>query len=143
MQRKKHPQPSKQRAVPFFLAPGRPYPEPTPFVSDVCFILPSVFSVSWIKIREMIPYSESLILKVQRSMQEFITYLIKNLVDKPDLVNVQVRDEPEGMFIDVQVSPEDVAKVVGRQGRTIKSLRTLVMTVGARFGRKVRLELIQ
>jgi predicted RNA-binding protein YlqC (UPF0109 family) len=76
-------------------------------------------------------------------MQEFIAYLIKNLVDKPDLVDVQVRDEQEGMFVEVKVSPEDVAKVVGRQGRTIKSLRTLVMTVGARFGRKVRLELIQ
>ena len=76
-------------------------------------------------------------------MQEFIAYLIKNLVDKPELVDVQVRDEQEGMFVEVKVSPEDVAKVVGRQGRTIKSLRMLVMTVGARFGRKVRLELIQ
>jgi hypothetical protein len=74
-------------------------------------------------------------------MQEFVAYIIKNLVDQPDSVQVCVRDEPEGLFIDVQVALEDVAKVVGRQGRTIKSLRTLVMTVGARFGRKVRMEL--
>jgi hypothetical protein len=75
-------------------------------------------------------------------MKEFIAYLIKNLVDQPDAVDVQVVDGQQGTIIEVKVSPEDVAKVVGRQGRTIKSLRTLVMTVGARFGRRVRLELI-
>ncbi len=75
-------------------------------------------------------------------MKEFIAYLIKNLVDQPDAVDVQVVDGQQGTVIEVKVSPEDVAKVVGRQGRTIKSLRTLVMTVGARFGRRVRLELI-
>lgn len=75
-------------------------------------------------------------------MQDFIAYLIKNLVDQPDAVEVQVIDGQQGMIIEVKVSSEDIAKVVGKQGRTIKSLRTLVMIVGARFGRRVRLELI-
>jgi len=75
-------------------------------------------------------------------MQDFIAYLIKNLVDQPDAVEVQVIDGQQGMIIEVKVSPEDIAKVVGKQGRTIKSLRTLVMIVGARFGRRVRLELV-
>ncbi len=75
-------------------------------------------------------------------MQEFIAYLIKNLVDQPDAVEVQVIDGQQGMIVEVKVSLEDIAKVVGKQGRTIKSLRTLVMIVGARFGRRVRLELV-
>ena len=75
-------------------------------------------------------------------MQDFIAYLIKNLVDQPEAVEVQVIDGQQGMIIEVKVSPEDIAKVVGKQGRTIKSLRTLVMIVGARFGRRVRLELV-
>ncbi len=75
-------------------------------------------------------------------MQEFIAYLIKNLVDKPDAVEVQIVDGQQGMIVEVKVSSEDMAKVVGRQGRTIKSLRTLAMIVGARFGRRVRLELV-
>ncbi len=75
-------------------------------------------------------------------MKEFISYLIKNLVDQPEGVEVQVFDGQQGTIIEVKVSPEDIAKVVGKQGRTIKSLRTIVMTVGARFGRRVRLELI-
>ncbi|MEI8328458.1 MAG: KH domain-containing protein [Chlamydiia bacterium] len=75
-------------------------------------------------------------------MKDFIAYLIKNLVDKPDLVDVQIIDGQQGTIIEVRVSDEDVARVVGRQGKTIKSLRTIAMTVGARFGRRVRLELV-
>ncbi|MBI2743673.1 MAG: KH domain-containing protein [Chlamydiales bacterium] len=75
-------------------------------------------------------------------MKEFIAYLIKNLVDKPEAVDVKVIDSEEGTLVEIRVSPEDVAKVVGRQGRTIKSLRTIAMTVGARFGRRVRLDVL-
>ncbi len=75
-------------------------------------------------------------------MKEFIAYLIKNLVDQPDAVDVKVIEGQEGTVIEVRVSEKDVAKIVGKQGRTIKSLRTIVMTVGARFGRRVRLELL-
>jgi uncharacterized protein len=75
-------------------------------------------------------------------MKEFIAYLIKNLVDQPDAVDVKVIDGKDGTLIEVRVSENDVAKIVGKQGRTIKSLRTIVMTVGARFGRRVRLELV-
>jgi predicted RNA-binding protein YlqC (UPF0109 family) len=76
-------------------------------------------------------------------MKEFIAYLIKNLVDNPNAVDVQIIDGDQGTMVEVRVSSEDAAKVVGRQGRTIKALRTIAMTVGARFGRRVRLELIQ
>lgn len=76
------------------------------------------------------------------TMKDFIAYLIKNLVDKPDAVEVQIFDGQQGTIVEVKVSPEDISKVVGRQGRTIKSLRTIAMTVGARFGRRVRLELV-
>lgn len=78
----------------------------------------------------------------QNGMKEFIAYLVKNLVDQPDAVDVQVIEGQEGTLVEIRVSPTDVAKVVGRQGRTIKSLRTIAMTVGARFGRRVRLDVI-
>lgn len=76
-------------------------------------------------------------------MKEFIAYLIKNLVDQPDAVDVQVIEGEQGMMVEIRVSQDDIAKVVGRQGRTIKALRTIAMTVGARFGRRVRVEIIQ
>lgn len=76
-------------------------------------------------------------------MQEFVAYLIKNLVDHPEGVDVNIFDGNQSTIVEVKVSDGDVAKIVGKQGRTIKALRTIAMTVGARFGRKVKLELIQ
>ena len=76
-------------------------------------------------------------------MKDFFTYVVQNLVDEPDSVDIQVVEGENGTLIEVRVSPDDVAKVVGRKGRIINSLRTIAMTVGARFGQRVRLELIQ
>lgn len=76
-------------------------------------------------------------------MKEFIAYLIKNLVDLPDAVDINIVDGEQGTIVEVKVSPQDVGKIVGRQGRTIKALRTIAMTVGARVGRRVRVEVIQ
>lgn len=76
-------------------------------------------------------------------MREFVEYLIKNLVDQPEAVNINIIDSEQGTIVEIRVAKEDIAKLVGRQGRTIKALRTIAMTIGARFGRRVRLDLIQ
>ncbi|NBO24352.1 MAG: KH domain-containing protein [Chlamydiae bacterium] len=76
-------------------------------------------------------------------MKEFIAYIVKNLVDQPDQVQVNVFEGQTSTIIEIQVADQDIAKLVGKQGRIIKSLRTIVMTVGARFGRKVKVELLQ
>jgi uncharacterized protein len=76
------------------------------------------------------------------NMKEFIAYLIKNIVDDPNAVEIAIEDQENTAIIAVRVSPNDVAKVVGKQGRTIKALRTIAMTLGARFGRRVRLQLL-
>lgn len=76
-------------------------------------------------------------------MEEFVSYLIKNLVDRPDDVKINVFDGEKSTVVEIIVDNEDVAKLVGRQGRTIKALRTIAMTVAARLGRKVRLEIVQ
>ena len=75
-------------------------------------------------------------------MNEFIAYLIKNLVDEQAGVDVQVFEGEKSTVIEIRVADPDVAKVVGRKGQTIKALRTIAMTVSARFGRRVRLELV-
>ncbi len=76
-------------------------------------------------------------------MNEFISYLIQNLVDKPEAVQVLSLENPQGTVVEVRVASEDIAKVVGRHGKTIKSLRTIVVSIGARFGKRVHLELVQ
>jgi len=76
-------------------------------------------------------------------MKEFIAYIVKNLVDLPDQVQVSVFEGQTSTIVEIQVADQDIAKLVGKQGRIIKSIRTIVSTVGARFGRKVKVELLQ
>lgn len=75
-------------------------------------------------------------------MKEFIEYLVKNLVDHPENVTVNCNQNDKGLVIQLRVAQEDVGKVVGRKGQIIKSLRTIVLSVCARLGQRVQLELI-
>ena len=76
-------------------------------------------------------------------MEEFIAYLVKNIVNQPDVVDVRSMGGQSGLLIEIRVAPEDIGKVVGRKGNVIRSLRTLAATIGARLGRRVHLEIIE
>lgn len=76
-------------------------------------------------------------------MEEFIGYLVKNMVNEPDQVDIKKIEGENGWLVEIRVAPDDVGKVVGRKGNVIRSLRTLAVTVGARLGKKVHLEIVQ
>lgn len=76
-------------------------------------------------------------------MKEFIEYLVKNLVDHPECVDVRCYEGERGTVVEVRVGQDDVGKVVGRKGVTIKALRTIALMVCARLGRRVRVELVE
>lgn len=76
-------------------------------------------------------------------MKEFVEYIVKNLVDQPENVNVVCDQNDKGLIVQLRVSPGDVGKVVGRKGLTIKALRTIVLSVCARLGYRVQLELVE
>jgi uncharacterized protein len=76
-------------------------------------------------------------------MEEFISYLVKNIVNQPDAVDIRSLLGQNGLLIEIRVAPEYIGKVVGRKGNVIRSLRTLAMTIGARLGRRIHLEIIQ
>jgi predicted RNA-binding protein YlqC (UPF0109 family) len=75
-------------------------------------------------------------------VEELLEYLAKSLVERPDAVRV-VRSEREGaVVLELHVAPEDVGKVIGRQGRIARALRTLVRASGAREGERALLEIV-
>ena len=76
-------------------------------------------------------------------MKDFVEYIVKNLVDSPDVVEVKCIEGERGMIIEVRVAQDDIGQVVGKHERTIKALRTVVMTVCSRIGKRARLELIE
>ncbi|PCI78489.1 hypothetical protein COB21_00565 [Candidatus Aerophobetes bacterium] len=76
-------------------------------------------------------------------MNTFLEYIVKNLVDNADAVKVDLIESDSGSLIEIRVAKEDIAKVIGREGRMIKALRLIMGTVAAKLSKKVRVEIIQ
>ena len=75
-------------------------------------------------------------------MKEFVEYLVKRLVKYPDEGSVDVRpDGEDGETIYVKVAESDVGKVIGRQGKIIMSMRTLVKAAATKQGKKYSVEI--
>ncbi len=75
-------------------------------------------------------------------MEDLLEYLAKSLVDEPDAVRV-VRSEREGaVVLELHVAADDVGKVIGRQGRVARALRTLVRASGGRRHERAILEIV-
>jgi uncharacterized protein len=73
---------------------------------------------------------------------ELLDYLARRLVDEPDAVRVEEVEEDDALVLRLQVAPDDVGKVIGRQGRIARALRTLVRAGGAHEGRRLVLEIV-
>ncbi len=72
-------------------------------------------------------------------MQELVEFLINSLVDDKSAVKVEIAGET----INVTVSKEDMGKIIGKQGRTAKAIRTIVKAAAAKDGKKFNVELIE
>ena len=74
-------------------------------------------------------------------MKELLLYMAQNLVDHPEAVSVTEIDGEE-TTLELRVAPEDMGKVIGRQGRIAKEIRTIVKSVAQRRGQRVNVEII-
>ena len=75
-------------------------------------------------------------------MEQLLTYLTRALVDQPDQVGLRVSELEGARLFELKVAPEDVGKVIGRDGRTVNALRTLLNAAAQKQGQKVRLEIL-
>ena len=75
-------------------------------------------------------------------MKELLLYMAKNLVDDPEAVTVNEISEEDGTVLELHVASADMGKVIGRQGRIAKEIRTIVKTVAQRSGEKVTVEIV-
>jgi len=74
-------------------------------------------------------------------VEELLAWIARGLVDEPDAVRVERVDELDAVVLRLSVASEDVGKVIGRQGRVARALRTLVRSAGARGDRRIVLEI--
>lgn len=75
--------------------------------------------------------------------KDFVEYVVKAIVDSPEDVQVERRVDEMGVLIELKVNPADMGKIIGKEGKTAKSLRTLLRVLGAKENARVNLKIIE
>jgi uncharacterized protein len=76
------------------------------------------------------------------SLEDLVATIARGLVDEPDAVDVQTVDGESAPLIELRVSPDDIGKVIGRDGRTAQSIRTLLAAASNKTGQRVHLDIV-
>ncbi len=75
--------------------------------------------------------------------QTFVEYVVKAIVDNPDDVSTERTVDERGVLIKLNVNPDDMGKIIGKEGRTAKSVRTLLRVLGAKNNARVNLKIVE
>lgn len=75
-------------------------------------------------------------------MKELVEFVAKSLVDEPDAVKIRTHERDQATVIELEVAPPDLGKVIGRQGRTARALRTLLTAAGQKTRRRYILDIL-
>ena len=75
-------------------------------------------------------------------MKDFLEYVARGLVDKPDAVWIEVDEDEDETVLTLGVDQEDMGRVIGRDGRIANAIRSLLKVMAARDGRHVELEIV-
>ena len=76
-------------------------------------------------------------------MVELVKYIAQSLVEKPEAVDVREVETEDSIVIELRVDPEDMGKVIGKQGRIAKAIRTVVKSAAMKSDKKVVVEIVQ
>src|SRR6187200_2708101 len=74
--------------------------------------------------------------------QQFVEYIVKSLVSKPDAVQIERRIDEKGVLLELTVDGEDLGRVIGKRGATAQSLRTLLRALGTKNDARYNLKII-
>ncbi|HPF43724.1 MAG TPA: KH domain-containing protein [Syntrophomonadaceae bacterium] len=76
-------------------------------------------------------------------MKDLVEYIAKSLVDNPEAVDITEIDEDNSVIIELRVAPEDMGKVIGKQGKIAKAMRILSKAAAAKEGKRVSIEIMK
>ncbi|HEY7196226.1 MAG TPA: KH domain-containing protein [Gaiellaceae bacterium] len=76
-------------------------------------------------------------------MEELLEEIARSIVEKPDEVSVRRVERADAVVFELRVAPDEIGKVIGRQGRVARALRTLVRAGGTRSGERALLEIVE
>lgn len=75
-------------------------------------------------------------------VKDLVEYMVKALADEPDAVSVSEIEGETSLVLELRVAPDDMGRMIGRQGRTINAMRSISRVLGAKMGKKVTLEIV-
>ena len=75
-------------------------------------------------------------------IKDLVEYIVKALADDPDAVVLSEIEGESSIVLELRVAPGDMGRMIGREGRTINSIRSLARVLGAKIGKKVTLEIV-
>ena len=75
-------------------------------------------------------------------MKDLVEFVAKSLVDNPDDVQIHTFDRDQAIVMELEVAPADLGKVIGRQGRTARAIRTLLSAAGQKTRRRYILDIL-
>ncbi len=76
-------------------------------------------------------------------MKELVAFIATRLVDNPEQVDVTSREEEDNVTVELRVAQEDLGKVIGKQGRTVRAMRTVLSAALAKENKRSRLEILE
>ena len=76
-------------------------------------------------------------------MKELVEMIAKALVDSPDQVKVSLLDGEQSSIIELRVAPDDIGKVIGKQGRNAQAIRTILGAAGMKIKKRLSMEIIE
>ncbi len=76
-------------------------------------------------------------------MEQLVDYIARSLVDSPEDVKISSHEEEDTVTIELSVAKEDLGKIIGKQGRTARAMRTLLSATGEKEKKKIRLEILE
>jgi predicted RNA-binding protein YlqC (UPF0109 family) len=79
----------------------------------------------------------------EMAMKELVELIVKSLVDNPDKVKVTQLNGEQSSIIELAVAPEDMGKVIGKQGRNAQAIRVIVAAAGMKLKKRVSLEILE
>jgi len=76
-------------------------------------------------------------------MRELVEFIVRSLVDEPDKIEISEETSESRTLYQLKVAPEEAGKIIGKNGKTAKAIRTILSAAGAKAGRKLSLQITQ
>lgn len=74
--------------------------------------------------------------------EEFVKYIVSNLVDHPDEISITSREDGKGTLLELRVAPDDLGRLIGHKGNTVRAIRSVLRTLGMKNNKRYNLKVV-